>query len=636
MGRFVSYSVILIFFISHLFLYFLSAGQQDQSCSLSGKITLDDSGPAEGVEVKLFSSTARTTQTVITDKQGAYHFPGLAPGYYEIEMGKEGYFSVESGRVIHINPGEHALNPNYQLVSEKNFGCLSGKITLEDGTPANEAQISLVPMSYSPDLQGRSTHTDKRGIYTIKNSAGNYHFKLEKKGYALESKKVTLIAQDYIENFDIQLIPGSEISGRVVDNTGRPLASATINLRRMAKNGNEDIEDSYPGFATSDEQGSYTFAGVKPGEYKIRAAPKSQSRETTSIFKECFYSGIPYDSVEIVKVELGARLLNMDIHCGLQMSGFVASGKVIDSISGMPVPNIRLSYGAASNYQQIGFLEKTDVATNSNGEFRITGLKPGNYWLRALSTAPSDYYALPQLFSIESGDVANLEHGMQRGVQISGRVFMENGLPPQENKLAFTIFFEPAPIYEESKVQYANRINMGMAKNSGLSSDEVFTIHAVPPGIGKLSYSERNNLGNIYSARIELNGVDLQEPFKVENQDIANVKVTLYRHSGIIAGYVYDEKGELNTERTSIVAVLKNSPYGFFSKSVNVNIDGRFVFKDLPKGKYDIQAVYHYEGSLVGSLGTTTSVQVSDEPAILEMKVRAPIERNIDNSRIGQ
>ncbi|MCS7250744.1 MAG: carboxypeptidase-like regulatory domain-containing protein [candidate division WOR-3 bacterium] len=151
------------------------------------------------------------------------------------------------------------------------------------------------------------------------------------------------------------------ISGIVTDSlTGNPIPNARVNARKMNGQG--------CGMAVTDENGYYIIQNLTPGPYMVNCHARN------------YYPKHYPNPVEVV-----AGQTTNDINFALRPytppppgeRGSI-SGRVIDSITGNPIPNARVTACGPSCGQAI---------TNENGEYLIENLLPGEY--RVITNAPN-------------------------------------------------------------------------------------------------------------------------------------------------------------------------------------------------------------------------------------------------------
>ncbi|MCS6953140.1 MAG: carboxypeptidase regulatory-like domain-containing protein [Bryobacterales bacterium] len=158
----------------------------------------------------------------------------------------------------------------------------------------------------------------------------------------------------------------SKVEGRVVHaQTGEPLRRVSLTLRRMAR-------EAVSFVATSDQDGRFVFENVEPGTYQLTAERAGFLRQAYGA-RGAAYAGTP------ITVSPGQHLRDLDFK--LLPQG-VISGRVVDE-EGEPVPRAQvmaMRVGARMSRFPAGSAD----ATNDVGEFRIAGLAPGRYRVRAM------------------------------------------------------------------------------------------------------------------------------------------------------------------------------------------------------------------------------------------------------------
>jgi hypothetical protein len=141
-----------------------------------------------------------------------------------------------------------------------------------------------------------NTVTDKNGRFAFEGiPTGAYPVSAEREGFVninntepptLAHATAAVTARQTTE-ITLKLLPGSVISGRILDSNGEAMPNATIEVfRRM------DIDETSPleplTQRSSDDRGEYRVFQVPPGEYLLSATPASNS-QPTKISKRTFY-----------------------------------------------------------------------------------------------------------------------------------------------------------------------------------------------------------------------------------------------------------------------------------------------------------------------------------------------------------
>ncbi len=158
------------------------------------------------------------------------------------------------------------------------------------------------------------------------------------------------------------------IEGIAVDATrGEALRKATVELTPWSGSG-----ASYR--ATTDQSGHFSFHTIPPGDYWLRGVH-------TGYLEAVLGSRRPDTKGTMLRLKAGATLLELQLKL---TRASIITGKVIDD-SGEPV--VQALVEAYKPVWLHGHLEynQSGGRTNDSGEFRITGLPAGRYYLYASS-----------------------------------------------------------------------------------------------------------------------------------------------------------------------------------------------------------------------------------------------------------
>jgi 5-hydroxyisourate hydrolase-like protein (transthyretin family) len=370
-----------------------------------------------------------------------------------------------------------------------------------------------------------------------------------------------------------------KVEGRVVNGvSGEPLRKVTLTLRRMAANAESLV-------STSDSEGRFVFENVEPGTYQLTA-------ERAGFLRQAYGSRtLPYFGTPIT-LSAGQHL--RDLEFKLLPQG-VISGRVVDE-EGEPVPRVEVRALAAGG-GRAGTGVRGGAMSNDVGEFRIAGLAPGRYRLRAIPMSFGRFFAeavrpgnpnapeegfRPTYYPGTTDPVAAATIEVAAGQEVPGiTILLSKGpLYRIHGKVVGLTAEQPA---RELRVALMPRGRdepfVGISESPGASvqADGSFLLTRVAPG----SYYV---VVTTFPGRMRPLG---RVPVEVTSSDLKDVVVTLGA-SLTLSGTVRVEgqpKTELGTVRVGLMPVEGVS---FNPLSAEVKPDGTFQIEGVLQDKYTV------------------------------------------------
>jgi protocatechuate 3,4-dioxygenase beta subunit len=134
-----------------------------------------------------------------------------------------------------------------------------GRVTSLDGKPVADASINVDAMSHA------GATSDEAGEYELDgvSSSDPVEITVSKDGFLSASRTLPAGSED--QTLDVALDPGRKISGRVVDQHGKPVEGAWISASTEAHGATSQS-------AMSAADGSFTIAGLLPTRYSFSAS----------------------------------------------------------------------------------------------------------------------------------------------------------------------------------------------------------------------------------------------------------------------------------------------------------------------------------------------------------------------------
>jgi 5-hydroxyisourate hydrolase-like protein (transthyretin family) len=363
----------------------LSANQQSQSITISGRVVADATGqPIRRAWVILHSGETNAIRLGATDLEGGFRFEGLPQGKYRVGGSKRPYLAAA------------ADSNGDDVVLRLTMGAAIFGVVTEGGNPAKEARVVLTGPIFST-----TATTNIRGEYRLHGlPAGEYQVTTAR---ALEPRAVTLTTGAVIQALPLELqeanaaeeaaaVPepagAASVGGRVLDlQTGQPIAGIRVHLGRS------------PTTTVTNSSGQFRFNQLRAGTYPLAAQhPEYFAR-----------------AMATVTLEATSNISDVALRVGRtgSISGTVRDDAG-DPVVGMPVRAFRkivmnLRPTAASG---------PPVLTDDRGEYRLHGLVPGEYVVCACADKPLaiDPQFLP-VMGLTLGNAAKVSSDLEDTVQ---------------------------------------------------------------------------------------------------------------------------------------------------------------------------------------------------------------------------
>ncbi len=246
---------------------------------LVGRVIFDiDESPAAGVYVTAFGlqrdgGGPSSYPPVITDDQGRFRYEGLAKGDYRLTAAKPGALAP-GGRTTARTGGEEVV------IRVKRLPTLRGTVVDPSGNPVSRFSVVAVSrdslMFASKRLVRHFTSEDGAFEYPCEILAPKVWLFAEAPGFA-GGRVGPLSTQDTetVDGLRIQLVRGAEVTGRVVDASGKPVANASVRLLGVGGGSNplagffvaslRGLERS----ARTDATGVYHIENVPSGDFRL-------------------------------------------------------------------------------------------------------------------------------------------------------------------------------------------------------------------------------------------------------------------------------------------------------------------------------------------------------------------------------
>lgn len=401
------------------------------------------------------------------------------------------------------------------------------------------------------------------------------------------------------------------IAGSVVDGvTGQPLPGAQVLLRGMPGSGGQ------PGSTTTDASGEFKIDNLTSGRYVVRALHQGYIAQGR---------GGAMGVARTVEVSPGQHVDGVVISL---TPGGAISGHITDdagnAVAGAQLTLMRYSY--TSGQRELN--EVASATSDQTGEYRIGGLLPAKYYLRAASPAAKR--------AKTETDKAYVPVYYPHATDQAGAATI--GLGPGEDLGGIDISFAPMRAVRVKGQVIDSRTSlpskgatvtlMGDQGNTVFPPGEIsvdatgsFDLRGIPQGSYVLVAQASAGKGSedILWGRTQL---------EVGEADVTGVKVMISVGADV-TGHIRSE-GKTNLEMGKLTARLAcrdgsavvNSMPDF--DDATVNPDGTFTFRKVPEGNYELEisplpSGYYLKLSNGGDAPDTVAVSHGHAMALPEM-----------------
>lgn len=544
-----------------------------------------DSKPLEGVSI---SSSARSGERLqrlglllgrlkpcTSDAQGKFELEHLSPGTHMFSAAKDGWTANE------INPLTRARQ-EVELEEYANFellpfvlvqaGIIEGRVlSKSDSKPIAGASVELgTILGGTFDMRV----TDAEGKFRFESAPpgigggqgpgqdmGGLTLRAMAPGYAIGTRNVRVRSGETRTGQDISLDSGCVVTGKVVNHKSEPVAGAQVyyNDTDFQRGGELVVGITIPARkvgTVSSENGEFTLAALPPGTVSIAASMTGYANATQQVQTVV---GTP-------------QTITLTLQPGAVIFGRVTNDR------GEPLAGVALAAYEAEGPRELGFIMKSffgeslpdrgestmfpsAIRSGTDGSYRIEGLKAASYVLVANAALYEKH--ISAALELKSGKELEYNISLTQGGIIFGRVYDAAGQPmPGVPVTAARLIAE-----ESVRVKTAYTDRNGNYEVTGLTTG---------------TYKVIRNSGDLTQLLLPnpASEVAVKSGERVQF-DIYDQKPGTARIYGRVTldGSVYKEQSLL---------LIGGNFSGFAANNTNTDADGRYEFRSVPLGTYQI------------------------------------------------
>jgi protocatechuate 3,4-dioxygenase beta subunit len=487
---------------------------------------------------------------------------------------------------------------------------VSGQVvTAAEGAPLKSSRIALIQQdttSHSSNPSVFAATTDSDGRFEIKKAVpGRYSFFASHAGYITQQYQakgvnqgavLNLTAGQELSNALFRLVRAAVVTGRIVDESGEPVAKlAVVALRKLSAEEREDwgsqakkMQLIGSSATRTDDRGEYRIFGLKPGEYYVKAGDSDEfpsfgldqddntswtvRNKLGSQFAAIFYPGV-VQLDQALSFRLGP---GEEVQADFTMRNVKTvevAGRVI-AADGNPAIHAYINLDLPETRSGV---DELSASGGAKGEFSIKTVPPGSYVLSATENDENGFHAVRQKLEVGNENLDSVVIAFGKGSTIAGRVVPVSAASNGSRHVQ--ILLEPASESDNSSFAVAK-----------VKQDGSFEITDVSDGDYALRISGIEQGWYMKSARLGAQDV-LQKGLALEQVSSGGtLEIVLSSASALLEGTVTQQDQPVAGAQVRARPEPETVYNEMRSARASTDQNGHFTFDPLAPGKYQVTA----------------------------------------------
>ena len=464
------------------------------------------------------------------------------------------------------------LIPLLPLLAQDTGALVEGVVTNAlSGEPVKKCAVNLRRIDAKSDTILTAV-SDAEGHFRFVNlDAGRYRLSGEKSGFVRQEfgarsfgkpgSTLTLDKGMQLKNLALKMTPQGVVSGKVIDDEGDPVVSASVQLlMSMYIDGRRQLTPT--GYSQTNDLGEYRIFGIAPGRYYLSAGTtKSPGEKGDESFPPTYYPGA-MDPAAAGRLEItaGSQLRGIDLALRKARSVRVR-GKFGGPASESSTRNGTLQLYPRSIAGMSSLTRNFSTIRGVSGTFEFQNVFPGSYILSADLFEEKDkrYFARVPI-EVGNANIDDLQITFTEGIEIPGRLRIEGAA---ETGLGNTMVF-----------LRSRDLSSSSSTSGKLKPDGTFSLSSVPPGRYRVTLMGASLALYIKSIRYGQDDA-LTNDLNVTGSNL--LEIILSANGGQIDG---------QTSPNARVGLVPKNGLQYFFKATTADNEGGFSFRGVAPGDY--------------------------------------------------
>ncbi len=480
--------------------------------------------------------------------------------------------------------------------------------------PVARARVILTTVDPAGLDYPRVAMTDAEGRFRFTDLPANeaYLITVSKTGFApraygeappaVPPQPVALAQDEVKEGLNVQLMPHVSIGGRILDEDGTPFAGALIEAMRPIFQGDRRTLVTVAE-AVSDDRGEFRLIGLAPGQYYVSASDPAYlnigDKDGQLFYSPTFYPGVVFpDEATRITLDPGVATERLEFKLNIirpaRVRGSISTPIEIGGVA-KPLMAAAVIMSPLRN-DQFSLFTITEPEMEPGGQFLFSNVPPGRYRVQARGETEREGIAR---FSVYNMDVAgfdrdNADMVLSRGANVFGTVEWDTitgKIPADQSGIIVRMPMEDGNEFGDSVTGY---LTDGTSWNvrGVMTGRHYFRVQGLPQGW--------------HLKRVEYQGGDITDtPWMFNYEEtVSGFKLILTNRVTIVRGFVLP-RGKDDVQSYAVVVFSSNPihwrPQSRYTAITYPDSEGRYEFRGLPPGQYQVAATRSFDHSDLGN-----------------------------------